>query len=48
MTKDDTKLIKAVDVQSKRSARNYVVGLVLMALAVLFYFITVAKMSGHK
>ncbi len=48
MTKDDTNLIKATDVQSKRSARNYVVGLVLMALAVLFYFITVAKMGGHK
>lgn len=48
MNKDDIQLIKAVDVQSKRSARNYVVGLVLIALAVLFYFITIAKMGGHK
>ena len=48
MTKNDTTPIKAEDVAAKRSARNYVVGAVLIGLAVLFFFITMAKMGAHK
>lgn len=34
------------DDRKRRRARNIALGLVLGALAVLFYFITIAKMTG--
>ena len=35
------------DEHKKRRGRNYALGGVLLALVVLFFFITIAKMSGN-
>ena len=34
------------DEDKRRKARNYALGAALAALVVLFYFITIAKMTG--
>lgn len=41
MTPEEERLIRA-----RQRSRSIVMGLVLGALAVLFFFITIAKMSG--
>lgn len=35
------------DEHKKRSGRNYALGGVLLGLVVLFFFITIVKMSGN-